>query len=114
MADTPSFEHYSVKMSLNRVAFLFSGPQRLASRQVQEWTTPTEKRFSVSLSPYIACVEAERSEEDEESKRHHDINVNITPKARPGRQNGANRPAAGIKSSKTGERWEIPNLYLIC
>ena len=103
-----------MKISVNGVTFFFfSGTQRLASRQVQEWTTPTEKRFSVSVSPYIACVEAERSEEDEQSNRHHDINVNNTPKARPGRHNGANRQTTGIrKSSKTGERWEIPNLYI--
>lgn len=88
----------------------------MASRQAQEWTTPTEKRFSVSVSPYIACVEAEGSEEDEQNKRHHDINVNNTPKARPGRPKGAKREAAGIrKSSKIGERSLIlvPNLYII-
>lgn len=81
------------------------GAQRLASRQVQEWTTATEARFSVSVSPFIACVEAERSEEDEQNKRHHNINVNSTPKARPGRLKGAKRGAAGIrKSSKMDER----------
>ena len=83
---------------------LLLGAQRLASSQVQEWTTGTEKRFAVSVSPYIACVEAERSEEDEQNKRHHNINVNNTPKAPPGRPKGAKRSgAAGIrKSSKTG------------
>ncbi|XP_020613533.1 nucleolar GTP-binding protein 2-like isoform X4 [Orbicella faveolata] len=80
--------------------------RRLASRQVQEWTTPTEKRFSVSVSPFIACVEAERSEEDEQNKkRHHNMNVNNTPKARPGRPKSAKREAAGIKkSSKIDDR----------
>ncbi|KAJ7373903.1 hypothetical protein OS493_009227 [Desmophyllum pertusum] len=66
------------------------GAQRLPSRQVQEWTTPSDKRFSVSVSPYIACVEAERSEE-EEKKRHHteNTNANNTPRARPGRVKSA-------------------------
>ena len=88
--------------------FLVLGVRRLASRQVQEWTTLTEKPFSVSVSPYIACVEAEKSEEDELNKRHHNITVNSTPKARPGRPKGAKREVAGIrKSSKMGEGREI-------
>jgi len=86
---------------------LLLGVRRLASRQVQEWTTLTEKPFSVSVSPYIACVEAERSEEDEQNKRHNN-NVNSTPKARPGRPKGTRREVAGIrKSSKIGEGREI-------
>ena len=54
-------------------------------------------------------MEAERSEEDQErNKRQHNINVNNTPKARPGRPKGAKRDAAGSrKSSKIGERREI-------
>ena len=94
--------------------FLLLGAQRLASRQVLEWTTVTEKQFSISVSPYIACVEAERSE-DEQNKRHHNINVNNTPKARPGRPKGAKRRATGIrKSSKIGKRRWILSFHLIC
>ena len=58
-------------------------------------------------------MEAERSEEDEQNKRHHNINVNSTPKARPGRPKGAKREVAGIrKSSKIGERREILKIFL--
>ncbi|KAL9980799.1 hypothetical protein ACROYT_G009437 [Oculina patagonica] len=80
------------------------GAQRLASRQVQEWTTPTEKRFSVSVSPFIACVEAEGSVEDSKS-HHNNKDVNNTPKARPGKLKTAKRDAAGIeKRSKIDDR----------
>ena len=91
--------------------FVYPGAQRLPSRQVQEWTTPSDKRFSVSVSPYIACVEAERSEE-EEKKRHHteNTNANNTPRARPGRVKSAKREAPGIgKASKIGKKKRFPS-----
>ncbi|XP_015747132.1 PREDICTED: nucleolar GTP-binding protein 2-like [Acropora digitifera] len=36
--------------------------------QVTEWTTPTKKRFAVSVSPFIACVEALASDDEEANK----------------------------------------------
>lgn len=91
-------------MDFYRVISL-SGAQRLASRQVQEWTTPTEKRFSVSVSPYITCVEAEGSEEEEKKSHDNNTDVHNTPKARPGRLKTAKREAEGIeKRSKIGKR----------
>ena len=33
-----------------------------------EWTTPTKKRFAVSVSPFIACVEALASDDEEANK----------------------------------------------
>ena len=78
------------------------GTRTLPSRQAQEWTTPTEKTFSVSVSPYIACVEALGSD-DEESKRHHgNTTANHTPRARPGRVKTIKREATDIRNAKGG------------
>ena len=78
------------------------GALTLPSRQAREWTTPTKKRFSVSVSPYIACVEALGSD-DEESKRHHgNTTANHTPRARPGKVKTSKREAADIRNAKGG------------
>lgn len=75
------------------------GVEKLPSHRAQEWTTPTEQRFSVSVSPYIACVEAEGSEKGTSKELDRELNVNNTPRARPDRLMKAARETKGVRKN---------------
>ncbi|RMX49486.1 hypothetical protein pdam_00023599 [Pocillopora damicornis] len=81
------------------------GVEKLPSRRAQEWTTPTDQQFSVRVSPYVACVEAEGSEEGTKKQLGKEHNVNNTPRARPDRLLTATRETKVTrKGTKIGFR----------
>ena len=80
----------------------YLGSHTLPSRQAQEWTTPSEKRFSISVSPYIACVEAVGSDDEENNRHHGKTAANHTPRARPDRMKGKKREATNMTRAKEG------------
>ena len=85
---------------------LFLGTRKLPSREAHEWTTPTEGHFSVSVSPYIACVEAVGGG-DEDNKRQHGVATEVqTPRARPGKMK------TGIREETDGKGAKGSTLYL--
>ena len=84
--------------------FCLPGVEKLPSRRAQEWTTPTDQQFSVRVSPYVACVEAEGGEKGTNKQLGKEQNVNNTPRARPDRLLTATRETKvnrkGTKISK--------------
>ena len=85
--------------------FCLPGVEKLPSRRAQEWTTPTDQQFSVRVSPYVACVEAEGSEEGTKKQLGKEHNVNNTPRARPDRLLTATRETKVTrKGTKIGKR----------
>ena len=59
------------------------GSKAPAAGLVEEWTTPSEKRFSVHVSPFVACIEVVGSDEDGTAR--DDMDTSHTPRARPNR-----------------------------
>lgn len=74
---------------------LSPGARTLPSRQVTEWTTPSKKRFTVSVSPYIACVEAMASDSEDDKGVEETTSVSHTSR---------------VQSSKSKTKWREKGL----
>ena len=78
----------------------------LLGGQVTEWTTPTKKRFAVSVSPFIACVEALASDDEEANEDVEETtSANHPPRVRSSKLNTKSNRIANPDGTKAGMSW---------
>ena len=77
------------------------GARTLPSRQVTEWTTPSKKRFTVSVSPYIACVEAMASDSEDDKGVEETTSVSHTSRVQSSESKTKWREK-GLQGAKAG------------
>lgn len=71
-----------------------------------EWTTPTKKRFAVSVSPFIACVEALASDDEEADKGVEETtSANHPPRVRSSKLKTKSNRVANPDGTKAGMSW---------
>ena len=79
----------------------------LLGGQVTEWTTPTKKRFAVSVSPYIACVEALASDDEEADEDVEETtSASHTPRVRSRKLTTKSKGATNPNRTKAGMSWQ--------